>query len=76
LNVGHNPATIEFMQTQGISAHLQEARNRADEIIAQLSVNPEYARQIQGDRSDVNPIKLEACARTCSWTCSWTSLEA
>ena len=64
------------MQIHNSPTSLKDARARADEIVMQLSRNPEFARQIRGDRADVHTNDmLSACASTCSYTCSWTSLE-
>jgi len=67
---------VSTMQLQSFSTHIDDARSRADEIVRQLSQNPEFAEQLHGDRADLNPPEaLVACAATCAWTCRWTSLE-
>ena len=64
------------MQLQSFSTHIDDARSRADEIVRQLSQNPDFAEQLRGDRADVNPSEaLVACVATCAYTCRWTSLE-
>lgn len=65
------------MQLHTFSTSLKDARARADEIVNRLSANPEFARQIQSDRADIQKGEaLLACSKTCLYTCDWTSLEA
>ncbi len=66
---------VSYMQLQSSSNNLNDARSRADEIVRQLSKDPEFASQLIGDRADVNPPALSACAITCDYTCRWTSFE-